>query len=116
MRKYAKELYSKEVIMKTAYAFTDDMYIHLQADEEYYLVSLMLKDMTEQDELYSRFENELIAQETRLLVSERTKKIREMIVARALSSTLIDTVEQEEDADESFSAGDILKDWFEING
>ena len=41
IRYYAKELYSKEVILKAAYAFTDRLYIHLDADATYYKVQLI---------------------------------------------------------------------------
>ena len=48
------------------------------------------------------------------MVSERTKHIREMIVARALSSTMIDLKDEGADEEENlFDADAILTDWYE---
>lgn len=115
MKKYAKELYSKDVLLKAAFAFTDSMYIHLDVDNDYYMVVLKSKKEEAEELLYEKFENELIAQATRLLVSNKTKNIREMIIARALSSTMIDLFSEEEEVNEEFDANDILTDWFEGN-
>ena len=41
--KFNKELYSKEDLIKTAYRFIDDFYIHLDADENYYYVNIQAK-------------------------------------------------------------------------
>lgn len=75
VRCYAKEFYSKEVILKAAYAFTDRLYIHLDADETHYKVQLISKSEEDknEEELYAEFENELIAQETRRMIAEQTK-------------------------------------------
>lgn len=114
MKSYAKELYEKEVVLKAAYAFTDRAYIHLDVSDENYLVSLVPKGEEQEERLYAEFENELIAQETRRMVSERTKHIREMIVARALSSTMIDLKDEGADEEENlFDADAILTDWYE---
>ena len=114
MKSYAKELYEKEVVVKVAYAFTDRAYIHLDVRGENYLVSLVPKGEEQEGRLYAEFENELIAQETRRMVSERTKHIREMIVARALSSTMIDLKDEGADEEENlFDADAILTDWYE---
>ena len=120
IRCYAKELYEKEVILKAAYAFTDRLYIHLDADEMYYKVQLISKSEEDIEEkvLYAEFENELIAQETRKVIAEQTKNIREMIVARALSSTIVnntkaDNVGRLKDED-AYVAEEILQDWFDV--
>lgn len=75
VRCYAKAFYSKEVILKAAYAFTDRLYIHLDADETHYKVQLISKSEKDknEEELYAEFENELIAQETRRMIAEQTK-------------------------------------------
>lgn len=44
-----KRIYSKEVILKAAYAFTDRLYIHLDADETHYKVQLISK--SEEDKM-----------------------------------------------------------------
>ena len=113
MHKYSMKLYTKEVLLKTAFSFTDEMYIHLDAEEDMYIVQLTNKKGIEEEILYSRFENELIAQETRLIVSEKTKSIRELIVARALSSTIINKKVDEIEESDEYKSDNILKDWFE---
>ncbi len=112
MKKYPIDLYSREAVLKASYAFTDDWYIHLDVDDGAYCISLRQKDGDETDELYAMFENELIAQETRRVVTNRTKNLREMIVAKALSSTIIreDGLPSEEDG--QYNAEEILTDWF----
>lgn len=113
MRKYSKELYTKEVVMKTAFVFTDNIFIHIDVDEKDYLITLKAKKDISEEEMYAQFENELIAQETRLFVAERTKNIREMIVARSLSSTIVNTGLNEQEEMEEFNADEILTDWFD---
>ena len=65
------------------------------------------------DNIDSKFENELIAQQTRKLISQSTKQIRELIVARAFASTLVDVSKSEPKTETTYSASSILKDWFE---
>ena len=113
MRKYSKELYTKEVVMKTAFAFTDNIFIHIDVNDKEYLITLKAKNDIPEEEMYAQFENELIAQETRLLVAERTKNIREMIVARSLSSTIVNIGLNEQEETEEFNADEILTDWFD---
>lgn len=112
MKKYSKDVYSKEVVLKAAYSFTDTLYIHLDADDNYFLVELVAKTGKIDESVYSAFENELIAQENRLIIAEKTKNIREMIVARALSSTMINTGITQIDDEEEYNADYILQDWF----
>lgn len=112
MRKYSREIYTKEVLLKSAYAFTDECYIHLDVEDDNYTVVLVGKDGTEQETFYLRFENELVAQETRRIVTEKTKNIREMIVARSLSSTIVNNEPEDDEDLEEFSVDDILIDWF----
>ena len=58
--KYNRELYSKTALIKAAYNFTDRAYLHLDADKNYYYVSISTKDgqpeVTDQE-----FENEILA-------------------------------------------------------
>lgn len=115
MRKYSKELYSKDVLMKAAYAFTDEVYIHLDCDNENYIVSVYSKSNELEENFFNKFENELIAQETRKIIVGQTKNIREMIVARALSSTMVQLDEENIKDDESFHAEEISKSWFDGN-
>ena len=65
VKKYAKELYAKEVVMKAAYMFTDCAYLHLDVDTENYLISMQSKTNESEETLLNRFENELIVQQAR---------------------------------------------------
>lgn len=113
MRYYSQTIYSKEVLLKSAYSFTDECYIHLDIEGSNYVVELIPKNGVDSEQYYLKFENELVAQETRKIVAEKTKEIREMIVARSLSSTIINNSVEEVTNEEDFSADEILKDWFD---
>lgn len=112
MLKFSKEMYNKNALLKTAYSFTDKAYIHLDVDEQYYLVKITSKSedicISEND-----FINEMLAQTVRLVINKKTRNVRELILARALSSTLIEDTIENNDHDEDFDIEDILKDWFE---
>lgn len=114
--KYSKEIYDKDVLIKAAYALSDKVYIHIDVDGEYYLVVLSPKNHTDSCDYYKEFENELLAQQTRKIVSSKTKNIRELIAARALSSTIVELKENSEENQADFNSDSILKDWFEENG
>ncbi len=113
--KYKKELYSKVAILKAAYNFSDKAYLHLDADRDYYYIDIVPKD----DDCVltvGEFENEILAQSVRHEVYQNTKNIRELIMARALATTVITekiVVEDEGiDSDSVYKEEDILKDWF----
>lgn len=114
--KFNRELYSKIALMKAAYNFTDSAYIHLDADENYYYVSITPKanmgSINEQE-----FINEMLAQSIRHEVYLQTKNIRELLVARAVSTSMLDTNMEENDKLQTtpFSEDGILTDWFEKN-
>ena len=75
------------------------------------LNDIQIKILNAMKTVYCAFENELIAQENRLIIAEKTRNIRELIVARALSSTMINTGITDTD-EEEYNADDILQDWF----
>ncbi|SNU06189.1 His-Xaa-Ser system protein HxsD [Lachnospiraceae bacterium] len=116
---FSKELYSKESLIKAAYDFIDDYYVHLDSTSEKYIVYLDSK--TNDNHLSEKeFINAILIHETRKIVFEKTNRIREMLYARAMASTLID--EGYEDSSEkmystdSYSADEILTDWFDDRG
>ncbi len=113
--KFSKELYSKVSLIKAAYNFTDRAYLHLDADDTYYYVEFDLKDehstISEND-----FMNEMLAQSVRHEIYLQTKNIRELLMARAMATSVITDEEQdykEDLSDEQFTEDAILKDWFE---
>lgn len=113
--KFNKSLYSKEALIKAAYNYIDDFYLHLDCDEEYFLVEMQPRRKEQLCPTEKEFQNEMLIQETRRIVNERTSKLREMMYARALASTVIEEPTEENTA-ESDSAEQILVDWFEKNG
>ena len=111
-----KELYSKIALIKAAYNFTDKAYIHLDADKDYYIVTLKFKEGCNIKE--DEFVNEMLAQSVRHEVYIQTKNIRELILARALGSSVVleDENSYSDNIEENkFVEDEILKDWFESN-
>jgi His-Xaa-Ser system protein HxsD len=114
--KFRKELYSKVALIKAAYNFTDRAYVHLDADENYYYVTIEHKqpscEISEQE-----FVNEMLTQSVRHEVYQQTKNIRELLLARAMATSVIvneDLVDDSE-VDDEFNESEILKDWFIAN-
>ena len=51
----------------------------------------------------------------RLCVSDKTKNVRELILARAFSSTIIEDESIQPPAENDYDIDSILTDWFEEN-
>lgn len=100
-------------MLKAAYNFSDNSYIHLDADEEYYYVYISPKT-DKQLLLQKDFINEMLAQSIRHEVYRQTKNIRELMLARAMASSVMVKNDYEMlEEQELFSEDEILKDWFE---
>lgn len=124
MKSYTAKLnmsvYPKEALLKAAYSFVKEYYVHLEQDEPYYHVTMTAKEAQELPEtIGAEFENELLAQTVRHQVYHQTHRIRELLIARAMASTMVmDGDPTEMMADErGFCSDDeldtILEDWFE---
>ncbi|MDY3740858.1 MAG: His-Xaa-Ser system protein HxsD [Selenomonadaceae bacterium] len=117
-----KKIYPIESIMKAMYNFLNDIYIHISEDEEYWILSFKEKDSCRYDNITYLLENEILAETIRLNVYRKTKNIRSIIMARAMSSSFIDnnndvvTSNISTSDDESLKMNEILKDWFDRNG
>ena len=104
------------------YNFLNDIYIHISEDEEYWILSFKEKDSCRYDNITYLLENEILAETIRLNVYRKTKNIRSIIMARAMSSSFIDnnndvvTSNISTSDDESLKMNEILKDWFDRNG
>lgn len=110
---FKKELYQPSALFKAAYNFTDKAFIHLDADDENYIVDLEMKKGCEAIPP-EQFQNEILAAMVRNDISFRTKNVRELILARALASTVVNPPQDgEEIASTTDSIEDILQDWFE---
>ncbi len=109
---YPEEIYPKEVLIKAAFKFLDRAYIHIDKDSGKYIVSINEKEdavpVTQGD-----FDNEMLAQAARFVVSTRTKAIREITLGRAMASTIIEEETEDEYIEDTTSVDDILKDWFD---
>lgn len=112
--KFRKELYSKVALLKAAYNYTDQAYLHLDSDDDYYYVSFDPKSDSA-GVTVADFENEILAQSLRHEVYLETKNIRELMLARALATSVIapqEIVGTDADEDDgTYSADEILKDW-----
>ena len=123
--KVSKSIYSKEVLLKTAYSLTDKVYLHLEQDNKDWIVSWCARDGQQLD--YRAFENELISQALREELLKKTVELRQIILARAFASTVMDNANinlkdinsSENDVSDSLQSisekekEDILKGWFE---
>lgn len=114
--RFCKELYSKVALIKAAYNFTDCAYIHLDADENYYYVEVEPKQK-EQEVSEQDFMNEMLTQSVRHEVYQQTKNIRELLLARAMATSVIVDEELVDDmeTEDTFLENEILKDWFKSN-
>ena len=83
-----------------------------------YIVSLLPKHSGTISE--EELKNELLAQMVRSYVSDQTKELRTLLMARAFSSSMIEQDDfqldkKNESIEEEFTQDQILKDWFELN-
>ena len=116
----SKELYSKAALLKAAFSFVDRAYIHLDHDDTHWIISMRAKQAVD-DILPADFENEILAQEVRLAVYRKTHSLREILLARAMASSLVSESDpkkqiHEDEAsvsDEELSR--ILKYWYNVN-
>lgn len=110
---YRKEMYPKIAVIKAAYHFTDVAYLHLDCDEECYIVDIIPKkgELVEERD----FENQILAQVARNEIYQQTKEIREITLARAVASSIVEDNHAEADTEESISAETILRNWFDEN-
>jgi len=121
--RYNKEFYSKETLLKAAYHFTDKAYVYLGVEDDCFFVDFTEKDNMsfDKEKLENEFKNELLAQVIHQTVSKETTALRELLVARALSSTMVDEGASSDMAENPMSEDAldeldmIAKDWFDEN-
>ncbi len=115
----SKSLYSSTTVLKAAYSFLDRAYFHVGDNGSSWEVWIKSKSGNDTQQIVSDYENEIISQAVRERVFNQTKSIREMLIARAITSTMIDTedtiqriqVENDGVSDEELET--ILKSWFD---
>ena len=82
------DLYSREVLFRVCYLFTDRCYLFLVQEEDSPVIQVRFTRKspdTDLNEMAGEFSNELINQKVRLEVAAETKTIRELIVAQAFA-------------------------------
>ncbi|MBN2547286.1 MAG: His-Xaa-Ser system protein HxsD [Spirochaetes bacterium] len=84
--KINKNIYCKYTLLRTCYLYLDNYYIYLDEDEHSWIVQIKSKDNVKPDNtaVEDEFKNRLIYEDYRESLIEKTKNIKEMIVARAL--------------------------------
>ena len=109
-------MYTKTALIKASYQFTDVAFILLDADNTHYIVNITYKDGSPDGGLEGLFENELLMQSARQIVSQQTKEIRELLMARAFASTVVYSEEKVAVPDnpaDNESLDSILNNWFD---
>ena len=118
---YSKELYSKEALLKAAYHFTDNYYIYVGVEDDSFFVDFSTKDesLIDSDKLQNQFKNEILAQVIHQSISNETSDLRKLLVARALSSTMVDEEDPVDNEPETMNEESlnelsaIAKDWYD---
>jgi len=114
--KFCRDLYPKEAVIKAAYCFIDRCYIHLDQTNTDYSIEFIPKEGFTIDDIKNDFNNELLAQAVRYYVYKQTHVIREILLARAMASTIIDECADYELEEQDTNLEDIVMDWFEKYG
>ena len=118
---YSKELYSKEALLKAAYHFTDNYYIYLGVEGDSFFVDFSSREGSPIDSgaLQNQFKNEILAQVIHQSISNETSDLRKLLVARALSSTMVDEEDPVDNEPETMNEESlnelsaIAKDWYD---
>ena len=110
--KYKKELYSINVLFRTCYKFTDNAYVHLDTDDDNYIVRISPKDKNDTLDYAKEFANQMIEEANREIVIEQTKNIRQILFARSMASTVVYD-DEIADLDTNVEDKSAMKDWFE---
>ena len=82
-----KDLYDIKVIMKAAYKFIDKFYVSIDESEDKIAITLEAKKSDgniDMNKYKGEFNNELLRQNIRCIVSEETKDIRKLIIGKSL--------------------------------
>lgn len=116
-----KSIYSKQVLLKTAYSFSDRVYLHLSQDDQSWIIQWT--DMPGQIIKPEMFENEMLSQQLREELVEKTRDIRTLLLSRAFASSAMEIestdteppiITDDNMLDEGDAAAeDILKGWFD---
>ena len=93
-------------------------YLHVDIRGNDFVIEITAKEDQDISNIENEFENELLAQAVRFQVYNQTHVLREVLMARAMSSTITgDNTELTRDQlpNDLDQLGNILMDWFEKN-
>lgn len=112
-----KELYPLRAIYRAAYLFTDKYYIGLDQKEEVYIIKFSAKDRKCDYDDVGSFQNELLNQSLKSVLSDNTREIRELIVTRALYSSFLpekneEAVATSETSETEYDLDEIARAWY----
>lgn len=112
-----KELYPLRAIYRAAYLFTDKYYIGLDQKEEVYIIKFSAKDRKCDYDDVGSFQNELLNQSLKSVLSDNTREIRELIVTRALYSSFLpekneEAVATSETLETEYDLDEIARAWY----
>ena len=110
---FSKSIYGKIPLLKAVYQFTDQIYFHLQQNQENWIVTWRSKEGVNLSP--EVFENELIRQQLREELLKENQQLRTVLLARALASTVVEIPDTFKGEAPSFSADSVLKGWFETH-
>lgn len=116
--KFKQEIYPKQAVIKAAYHFIDRCYIHIDLIDDEFIIYMAGKKGIDANEVALDFENELLAQTVRFQVYSQTHVLREVLMARAMSSTITggnSELNKSNEVENVDSLDNILTDWFEKN-
>lgn len=115
----SEEIYPLEAVLRTSYIFIDDYYLFLDKKEAGQInVSISPKKVDERnlDRIAGEFYNELLNQALRVVISDSTKTLRELITTRALYSSYInENTEICTQNENNYNLEEIANNWFEGN-
>ena len=117
-----KSIYSKQVLLKTAYSFSDRVYLHLSQDNNSWIIQWT--DMPDQTIKPNMFENEMILQQLREELLEKTKDVRTLLLSRAFASSALEIEQTDTETpintdenmlieEDDVVAEDVLRGWFD---
>ena len=108
-----KSVYEKNALLKTAFSFIDQVYIHITQDADKWYIEWEDKEGYLLD--YKEFENEAIRQQLIYNLNKETKEIRKILLGRAMASTMIEIDSDDKDYSYENEVEDerILKGWFD---
>lgn len=115
----SRKLYPAQVVLKAAYSFLNIAYIHIDESNDQWVIEISLKPTVDIDlPICEEFGNEIISQVVRLMVYEKTHGIREMLMARAMSSSMITMDASPEISKNGYDISEqelaqILSNWFD---